>query len=99
MQPSSAVVVPSGDPLKRLSGHRIELRGVSSGYHQKRVLEDITFTVEEPAIYVVLGPNGAGKTTLFRTLAGILQPTEGEVLIGDEPVDHQTSRDQLHFLS
>jgi len=80
-------------------GRSISCRSVSSGYLGKRVLHDISFRIDEPAIYVVLGPNGAGKTTLFRTLAGILRPTEGEVLIGDEPVDHQTSRDQLHFLS
>ncbi|HLY77405.1 MAG TPA: heme ABC exporter ATP-binding protein CcmA [Thermoplasmata archaeon] len=99
MQPSSAVVVPSGDPLKRLSGHRIELRGVSSGYHQKRVLEDITFTVEEPAIYVVLGPNGAGKTTLFRTLAGILQPFSGTVEIDGIDIGHRSARTRLQYLS
>lgn len=50
----------------------ITCRGVSSGYAGTKVLEDVTFSITEPSIYVVLGPNGAGKTTLFRTLAGIL---------------------------
>ncbi len=74
-------------------------RGVSSGYQNKPVLHEISFVVDEPAVYVVLGPNGAGKTTLFRTIAGILRPTAGEVLLDGVPIDRQSSRDQLHYLS
>jgi ABC-2 type transport system ATP-binding protein len=77
----------------------ISCRSVSAGYLGNTVLHDVTFTIDEPAIYVVLGPNGAGKTTLFRTLAGILRPSEGEVFIGEEPIDRQSSRDRLHYLS
>jgi ABC-2 type transport system ATP-binding protein len=81
------------------SRHRIELRNVSSGYHGKRVLEDISFVIEEPAIYVVLGPNGAGKTTLFRTLAGILEPYSGTVQINGVDIARQESRARLQYLS
>jgi ABC-2 type transport system ATP-binding protein len=77
----------------------ISCRSVSSGYLGTPVLKDFSFTIEEPAIYVVLGPNGAGKTTLFRTLAGILRPMQGAVYVGGEPIDHQASRDRLHYLS
>ncbi|MGA8664978.1 MAG: ABC transporter ATP-binding protein [Thermoplasmata archaeon] len=79
--------------------HRIELQGVSSGYHGKRVLEDISFVIEKPAIYVVLGPNGAGKTTLFRTLAGILQPFSGTVKIDGFDIDQFEARSRLQYLS
>ncbi len=81
------------------AGPRIACRGVSSGYLRAKVLEDISFEIEEPAVYVVLGPNGAGKTTLFRTLAGILRPYQGEVLIDGESVELQGARDHLHYLS
>ncbi len=74
-------------------------QSVASGYQNKPVLRDVSFTVDTPSVYVVLGPNGAGKTTLFRTIAGILRPTSGAVLINGVPIDQQTSRDQLHFLS
>jgi ABC-2 type transport system ATP-binding protein len=77
----------------------VSCRSVSAGYLGTTVLRDISFTIDEPAIYVVLGPNGAGKTTLFRTLAGILRPSHGEVRIGGETVEHQASRNRLHFLS
>ena len=59
----------------------LELNGVSSGYNKQVVLHDIDFKLQEPSIYVVLGPNGAGKTTLFRTIAGILEPFSGSILL------------------
>jgi ABC-2 type transport system ATP-binding protein len=72
---------------------------VNSGYSGRKVLEDISFRINEPAIYVVLGPNGAGKTTLFRTLAGILKPYSGRVEIGGYPSESQQAREQLDYLT
>ena len=77
----------------------IDCRSVTAGYLGSRVLHEVSFRIAEPSIYVVLGPNGAGKTTLFRTLAGILRPYEGEVYVGGEPIDRQSSRDRLHYLT
>jgi len=82
-----------------VGGVGISCRSVTSGYLGHPVLHEVSFSIDEPAIYVVLGPNGAGKTTLFRTLAGILRPTQGEVFVGGEPIDRQSSRDRLHYLS
>ena len=45
--------------------------------------KDISFTANDGEILGILGPNGAGKTTLLRIIAGIMQPTNGEVLIDD----------------
>ena len=45
---------------------------------------DISFTAKEGEVIGLIGPNGAGKTTLLRLIAGIMTPTEGEVLIDDE---------------
>lgn len=59
----------------------LKLEGVSSGYVDKEVLHSISLEVSQPAIYVILGPNGAGKTTLFRTIAGVLKPYSGNVLL------------------
>ncbi|MCI4336686.1 MAG: heme ABC exporter ATP-binding protein CcmA [Thermoplasmata archaeon] len=79
--------------------HRIVARNLSSGYHGKRVLEDISFTIEEPAVYVVLGPNGAGKTTLFRTLAGVLEPSAGSVEIDGADARDRPPGTALQYLS
>ena len=74
-------------------------REVSSGYLGSEVLRSVSFTIDQPAVYVVLGPNGAGKTTLFRTIAGVLRPYRGEIYVGGAPIDTQGSRNRLHYLS
>lgn len=47
-------------------------------YPKKRALDDVSFTLTE-GVYGLLGPNGAGKSTLVNIIAGILQPTSGQV--------------------
>lgn len=95
----AAVLTSTTGRLPGPSSHRIELRDVSSGYHGKRVLEGVSFRIDEPAVYVVLGPNGAGKTTLFRTLAGILEPYSGTVEVDGIDIQRQEARTRLQYLS
>ena len=45
----------------------------------QHVLHDISFTLKEGEIVAILGRSGAGKSTLLRTMAGLIQPTEGNV--------------------
>jgi ABC-2 type transport system ATP-binding protein len=96
-----SLLAPSGSTLSgsTASSPGIRCRGISSGYAGVKVLDDVSFSVTEPAIYVVLGPNGAGKTTLFRTIAGILPLYAGNVEIEGRPIAEQGARDRLHFLS
>jgi len=92
--------MPLGDPSRGDEGRpSLTCQSVHSGYRNKPVLHDVSFTVDTPSVYVVLGPNGAGKTTLFRTIAGILPPNAGEVRIDGVAIDRQSARDHLHYLS
>ncbi len=80
--------------------HTLELNNVSSGYNGQIVLHEISFKLQEPSIYVVLGPNGAGKTTLFRTIAGILEPYRGKVLLDGENITTSgKARTRMSYLS
>ncbi len=88
-----------GGPASSPEGVGIACRSVTAGYLGSKVLQNVSFTIDKPAIYVVLGPNGAGKTTLFRTLSGILRPYEGEVSVGGVAIEHQGARNQMHYLS
>lgn len=77
----------------------LSLDNVVSGYYGKKVIDDVSFKIDKPGIYVVLGPNGAGKTTLFRTIAGILRPYSGKVEINGIPSESQEAREQLDYLT
>jgi ABC-2 type transport system ATP-binding protein len=78
----------------------LQLRDVASGYGRTEVLHSISLEIEKPAIYVVLGPNGAGKTTLFRTVAGVLKPTSGGVMLdGNDLYAANALRHEIGYLS
>ncbi|MFT7722156.1 MAG: peptidase domain-containing ABC transporter [Roseateles sp.] len=68
----------------------IELRGVSFRYGEGEpwVLKDADFSIAAGESVAVVGASGAGKTTLLKIALGLLQPTEGEVLYGGQPVRH-----------
>ena len=67
---------------------RVEVRGLTKRYEgaARKAVDDINLATEEGEFLVLLGPSGCGKTTLLRMIAGLEQPTAGEVLIGDEQV-------------
>ena len=60
----------------------IEARGLIKRYGDTTAVDGLTFTVQPGEAFGLLGPNGAGKTTTIHMLAGVLQPDEGEVLVG-----------------
>jgi len=57
----------------------IELRGVTKKFSAFTVVRDVSFTVGPGEVLGYLGPNGAGKTTTLRMLAGLLEPSGGEI--------------------
>ncbi|OPY34131.1 MAG: Trehalose/maltose import ATP-binding protein MalK [Methanomassiliicoccales archaeon PtaU1.Bin124] len=60
----------------------VVLRGVSKKYGKVVAVDDISLTIKDGEYVTILGPSGCGKTTLIRMIAGIIQPTEGQVFIG-----------------
>jgi NitT/TauT family transport system ATP-binding protein len=71
---------PVGEPI-------LQIKHLSTifpdGNHGLHALDDISFSVYAEQFVSVLGPSGSGKTTLLRILAGLLPPTQGEVLFGN----------------
>jgi len=70
-------------PGPRLGEVVIEADGVSKGYGEKLLIEDLSFKLPRSGIVGVIGPNGAGKTTLFRMLTGQEQPDAGSLKLGE----------------
>jgi multiple sugar transport system ATP-binding protein len=68
---------------------QVEVRGLTKQYHggQLRAVDGVDIQTREGEYLVLLGPSGCGKTTLLRTIAGLEEATEGEVLIGGNVVN------------
>jgi len=67
---------------ERLGNAVIEFRGVSKGYGDRLLIDNLSFAIPPGAIVGIIGPNGAGKTTLFRMISGKEKPDGGEIVIG-----------------
>ena len=58
----------------------IELRNVCKSFGEKRVLDNVSFTLEDGRAHCIMSPSGSGKTTLLNIMMGLLEPDSGEVL-------------------
>lgn len=74
------IYIPNGP---RLGTNVIEAKGVSKGYGDKLLYEDLNFNLPQAGIVGVIGPNGAGKTTIFRMIMGEETPDKGEFIVGE----------------
>ncbi len=77
---SAQIIIPPGP---RLGGNVLEAAGLTKGFGDHLLIEDLTFTVPPGAIVGVIGPNGAGKSTLIRMIVGDEQPDGGSIKLGD----------------
>ena len=71
---------------------RLEIRRLSKTYGFTWALREIDFELRSGECVALLGPNGAGKTTLLKTLAGVIRPTAGEILLDGVNVVGQIAR-------
>ena len=77
---TNEIYVPPGPRLGELV---IEAEGVSKGYADQLLIDDLSFKIPAGAIVGIIGANGAGKTTLFRMLVAQENPDSGTIRIGD----------------
>ena len=64
----------------------IELRGVAKKFSVFTVVNNVSFAIKSGEVLGYLGPNGAGKTTTIRMIAGLLEPTKGEILLNGRDI-------------
>ncbi|MDB4292687.1 energy-dependent translational throttle protein EttA [Maribacter sp.] len=74
------IYIPNGP---RLGTNVLEASGISKGYDDKLLYEDLNFKLPQAGIVGIIGPNGAGKTTIFRMIMGEETPDKGSFTVGD----------------
>ena len=59
----------------------LQTRQLSKFFYQKKALEKVDINIEKGKVYGIIGPNGGGKSTFLKVAAGLLKPSEGEIMI------------------
>ncbi|NUQ36496.1 MAG: ABC transporter ATP-binding protein [Caldilineales bacterium] len=65
---------------------KVSVRHLAKRFHNAVAVDDITLDFPDRKLTVLVGPSGCGKTTLLRMLAGLEEPTAGEIIIGEKEV-------------
>ncbi|MBS7697889.1 MULTISPECIES: energy-dependent translational throttle protein EttA [unclassified Chelatococcus] len=77
---SAQIIIPIAE---RLGNNVVDFDGLSKGFGDQLLIDDLSFKLPPGGIVGVIGPNGAGKTTLFRMITGQEQPDGGSITIGE----------------
>lgn len=64
----------------------VNIKSVSKSYNDKRVVEDVSLSIEKGTITSFIGPNGAGKSTLISMISRLIAKESGEITIGGEDI-------------
>ena len=63
-----------------MSKYSVEAKSVKKNFGRRLIFDNINFQLNEKGIFGISGPNGSGKSTLVKIIAGIISPSEGEIL-------------------
>jgi ATP-binding cassette ChvD family protein len=77
---TAQIIIPIAE---RLGSRVIEFEGLTKGFGDRLLIDNLTFKLPPGGIVGVIGPNGAGKSTLFRMIAGQDKPDSGTITVGD----------------
>ncbi|MEH7107302.1 ABC transporter ATP-binding protein [Bacillus sp. JJ1764] len=72
-----------------MSNPVVELKNVTKVIKGKKIIDNLSFNIEEGEVFGFLGPNGAGKTTTIRMMVGLMGITSGEILICGKNVEKE----------
>ncbi|WP_313652472.1 aliphatic sulfonates ABC transporter ATP-binding protein [Pantoea sp.] len=84
-------------PARLNSGTPVGINGVSKGYGNRTILNEIDLHIPAGQFVAVVGRSGCGKSTLLRLLAGLEQNTRGELLAGNAPLASARDETRLMF--
>jgi phospholipid/cholesterol/gamma-HCH transport system ATP-binding protein len=76
-----------------LQDEAVIVKNLRVAFGAKEILRDVSFTVRRGEILVLMGLSGTGKSTTLRSIAGLLKPNSGEVLVNGKSIPHMTDRE------
>jgi iron complex transport system ATP-binding protein len=76
----------------------IKVQNLSGGYNSKKILNDVSFSIEEGQVLSILGANGSGKSTLLKAMVGILD-YEGDIFIDDKNTDSLSRKQRASLVA
>ena len=68
----------------------IDIINLSKKYGKVQVLDDVSFQIKEGKIIGIFGINGVGKSTILKSIAGVIKPDKGKILIDGEEINHKS---------
>src|SRR5215469_16598407 len=75
---------------------------ISKSYRGRKVVDDVSVSVEQGEVVGLLGPNGAGKTTSFYMIVGLISPDSGRIFLDNEEITqfamYQRARRGISYL-
>ncbi len=73
---------------------KVTVQNMTKSFGKNRVIKNVSFEVSPGEFCILLGPSGCGKSTILRLIAGLEQPDEGRIIIGERDVSHLTPKER-----
>ena len=77
----------------------IELKKVNKAFGEKKVINGLDLTIPEGQTMAIVGPSGGGKTTLLKSIAGLLKPFKGSIIVKGKEISSLSSKEKAKNIS
>src|SRR5690625_902516 len=77
----------------------IHVKNVSGGYNGAKIINDVSFQVDEGELFGMIGPNGSGKTTLLKMISQILPPSKGRITINGRSIESYSPKQLAQLIA
>ena len=80
----------------------VQLKNISLSFGKRKILDNVSFNINQGEILGLLGPNGVGKSTIFNLIIGLLKPNYGSVFINNnnvtkDPIFNRTKKYKISY--
>lgn len=80
------------------STHTFQAEGITAGYDNRTILHDVSINIPSNKISIIIGSNGCGKSTLLKTMARLIKPVSGRVMLNGKPINKIPSKQLARVL-